>query len=109
MWIGISLMRWNWWIGSTLSAATLHPRQSRTRLQCQFCACESASLFFRVARLLALSELRHKPRRAQDIEHAGAKAQQQADNQTPWRGSRQTVQEPTKTNAHHYAGDELAG
>ena len=48
-------------------------------------------------------------RRTHDIQHAGAKTEQQEDDQTPGRCSRQPVDHPAKAGADHYSGDELAG
>ncbi|CDX12907.1 hypothetical protein MPL3356_130051 [Mesorhizobium plurifarium] len=65
--------------------------------------------FFRLARLAALAEFGCQSRRAQDVEYTCAKAQQQADDQTPRRCSRQAVDDPAQADTDHHSGDELAG
>src|SRR5690606_39690656 len=45
----------------------------------------------------------------QDIEDAGAEAEEQENDQPPWRGSRHPVDEPADADPDRYPRDELAG
>ena len=57
----------------------------------------------------SMPEFGDHARRTQDIQHAGAEAEQQEDDQPPGRRSRQAVDNPAEAGADRDSGDELAG
>ena len=104
-------MIWNWWIGSTLSAATFNPRQCRTRpsLISLLAECRCFSRSGRPAILSPCPNSATTPAERRTFSTPAPKPSSRKHDQAPGRCPRQTVDDPADAGTHHDASDELAG
>src|SRR5579872_5392924 len=95
--MGTRLLMWNWWIGSTVMFHRHAPSGAT-----------STSLFSAVRSVVVQPGAGDDSRGAHHVEHARDEAEQNKNNEPPWRDAEQPVDQPADAAADQHASNEFA-